>query len=119
MGYKQGYRPSFVVGDSPPYEFYAEFPTFYDAINIEHRIIAAPPLRINPATKYINVYHTKAMGYALAPPILHTESGFSIIPWFAVRILSFPGFSWERIPGRLRLQSNMTFEGCFQINRKA
>jgi len=22
----------FVVGDSPPYESYAEFPTFYDAI---------------------------------------------------------------------------------------
>jgi hypothetical protein len=27
-----------VVGDSPPYEFYAEFPTFYDAINVEWRM---------------------------------------------------------------------------------
>jgi hypothetical protein len=27
-----GYRPPIVVGDSPPYEFYAEFSTFYDAI---------------------------------------------------------------------------------------
>jgi len=35
IGYKQGYRPPTVVGDSPPYEFYAEFPTFYDAINIQ------------------------------------------------------------------------------------
>jgi len=37
-GYEQcraGYRPPIVVGDSPPYEFYAKFPNFYDAINIQ------------------------------------------------------------------------------------
>jgi len=37
-GYEQcrvGYRPPIVVGDSPPYGFYTEFPTFYDAIFIE------------------------------------------------------------------------------------
>jgi hypothetical protein len=28
-------RPPIVVGDSPPYEFYAEFPNFYDPINIQ------------------------------------------------------------------------------------
>jgi hypothetical protein len=36
-GYEQcraGYRPPIVVGDSPPYEFYAKFPTFYDAIDV-------------------------------------------------------------------------------------
>jgi hypothetical protein len=26
------YRPPIEVGDSPPYEFYAEFPAFYDSI---------------------------------------------------------------------------------------
>jgi len=30
--YRAGYRPPIVVGDSPPYGFYAEFLTFYDAI---------------------------------------------------------------------------------------
>jgi len=29
-----GYRPPIMVGDSPPYEFHAEFPTFYDTIFI-------------------------------------------------------------------------------------
>jgi hypothetical protein len=55
-GYEQcwaGYRPPIVVGDSPPYEFYAEFPTFYDAINVERWTFIFPhsPFPFNQHTQ--------------------------------------------------------------------
>jgi hypothetical protein len=42
-------------------------------LNIQHRMMDRGFFYINVATKNIHVYHMEAMGYALAPPILHTE----------------------------------------------